>query len=572
MNQFNKIAQQCQELWAGMNSQAKLLSALLFAAILLSAGMLISTQGNTTSGQTYLFDGEKFSDEQLAQMELALSNSNLSDFHRSQGRLQIPSDKKSEYYRAIANANAAPSSLSARLLKELNQSNIFEATKTSEAKQLLLKQQGISEELQRIPYVQQAFVTFDSQRAGLSYTQQKTAQISITPKAGKSLNRQQSQYIIRWVCGAFSGLKPSDVSLLDTSTGQTYSGESDPLALEADRYYQLKRQQEDDLRARAEMLLAEYGNVRLEVNVELDNTSSEETSKLNYDAKPTTVQTNVTRKDTDNQKNTTGGRPGTEPNALANRSASISQTPDQINKSKEQTESTRQVAGNTVAITKKTGWQTKDVAVSVLVPFSYYRRAFQGEWLQLNPGRTASDMPEFDEAALNTVRQKVEQDIKNILSTIVQTSVPGEDKLTKITVAHFVDLPEANTVEEPAFSAQAIAWLQSSWQTLFLGLIAIVAIFSMRSFAKAPVTSSDKAFENGFDIPLDDALDIQLTGLDDEGLEALNKKQTTEDEERVAPRFRVTGPDLKTELTAMVRDNPDAAATLLRNWIGGAQS
>jgi len=34
--------------------------------------------------------------------------------------------------------------------------------------------------------------------------------------------------------------------------------------------------------------------------------------------------------------------------------------------------------------------------------------------------------------------------------------------------------------------------------------------------------------------------------------------------------FRATGPDLKAELQDIVKENPDAAATILRSWIGEA--
>jgi flagellar M-ring protein FliF len=34
--------------------------------------------------------------------------------------------------------------------------------------------------------------------------------------------------------------------------------------------------------------------------------------------------------------------------------------------------------------------------------------------------------------------------------------------------------------------------------------------------------------------------------------------------------FKSSGPDLRTELQEIVKDNPDAAATILRAWIGEA--
>jgi flagellar M-ring protein FliF len=113
----------------------------------------------------------------------------------------------------------------------------------------------------------------------------------------------------------------------------------------------------------------------------------------------------------------------------------------------------------------------------------------------------------------------------------------------------------------------ALNWLAQSWQTLALALIALVAVVSLRGFVASAPSSDDSAFERGFDLPLDDASDIDLNGLtDDEELAAAGEEG---EEGKGTPRFKLSGGELKTDLTSMVRENPDAAATLLRNWIAG---
>ena len=60
------------------------------------------------------------------------------------------------------------------------------------------------------------------------------------------------------------------------------------------------------------------------------------------------------------------------------------------------------------------------------------------------------------------------------------------------------------------------------------------------------------------------------------GLVMLERGAGTAEEEDPEPvrilknRFRSTGPDLKAELHDIVKENPDAAATILRSWIGEA--
>ena len=93
---------------------------------------------------------------------------------------------------------------------------------------------------------------------------------------------------------------------------------------------------------------------------------------------------------------------------------------------------------------------------------------------------------------------------------------------------------------------------------------ATVSLVSLRGFVKTAPKANDAAFESGFDLPLDDASDIDLSSLTDEENEAFD---TQEEPDNSPPRLRTTGGDIKNDLTAMVRENPDAAATMLRNWI-----
>ena len=47
------------------------------------------------------------------------------------------------------------------------------------------------------------------------------------------------------------------------------------------------------------------------------------------------------------------------------------------------------------------------------------------------------------------------------------------------------------------------------------------------------------------------------------------EEETEESTVRLKRRFR-SGPTLKDDLSAMVKEDPDAAATILRNWINSA--
>jgi flagellar M-ring protein FliF len=566
MNQFTQFAQQLQALFKGLTPQARLLSVLLAAAIAISAAVLFNSASAGNGKTTYLFDGQSFNDYEINRFSIAFSNASLRDWERDGDRVKIPANKKEDYYKAISEAKVPPDTMYAAVDEAMKSGNILESTRVTEAKQQHAKLKDISNALRAMAFIEDAFVTHAEDRQGFASRRQKTASIAVRAKGGIPLSREQTLSIMNYVQKSMAGLGASDIALLDLASGQTTLGNDDPLMIEQDRYYQVKKQQELDLKRRAKELLADYGDIRLEVNVELDNTLCEEQSKMNYDPKPTMIQSSTSKKDMDSSKTSAQGRPGADPNAFSNRSASVS-APDQSTKGKESTESVKQVVGSNVTNIKKAGLQTRYVSFSVVVPYSYYKKIHEAEWREQNPTeKDLSKLPAMTGTLLDSLKAKVETQIQKVLTAIIQTATPGEDKFPRVSVSHYMDFPPPE-LPAPSLSTMALNWLAQSWQTLALALIALVAVVSLRGFVASAPSSDDSAFERGFDLPLDDASDIDLNGLtDDEELAAAGEEG---EEGKGTPRFKLSGGELKTDLTSMVRENPDAAATLLRNWIAG---
>jgi len=181
-------------------------------------------------------------------------------------------------------------------------------------------------------------------------------------------------------------------------------------------------------------------------------------------------------------------------------------------------------------------------------------------------GKKESVIPELTVADLETLKKETIRSIQTVINGMLPTVEPGEDKFPRVQVDSYFDM----TVPEPpgvSLTETVLAWLSQSWQTIGLMGLVFAALISLRSFAKSTPSSNDKDFERGFDLPLDDAADIDLSSLSNEE----NDTIADENSDEVAggpPRLRTTGGDIKNDLTLLVRENPDAAATLLRNWIG----
>ena len=308
--------------------------------------------------------------------------------------------------------------------------------------------------------------------------------------------------------------------------------------------------------------MAVYGNVLVEFNVELDPIAGETTESLTFDAKPTKIQTETSKKDAKSQRAGPAGRPGTEPNATSNTGQKLSVSPEQNTESKEQTESEKSVAGNTLMKKETVGHLPTRVSVSISIPDSYYRKYDMYRWQETKPGPTEK-YKELEPTTLATLKSETERSIQGKINAILPKVPAGEDKFPRVFVDSYPDMPLADPPPE-SLAVTATAWLSQSWQTLALMGLVGAALISLRSFAKTVPASNDRDFERGFDLPLDDASDIDLSSLTEEE----NEEIAPQAEGETAPlRLRTTGGDIKNDLTALVRDNPDAAATMLRNWI-----
>ncbi len=561
MNQFNQVVRQIQALIAGMNSQSRLLAVLMLGSILVGCGFLAQGYSNGAAEMEYLFDGQDFSPEELRQMEIAMSIAGLRNYDRVGVRIRVPKATRDSYLKAIADGKAFPARLGSEMDMALNGGNMLESLSVTQMRHRNAKIKDLQAALCRFPFVKEALITYDEKSEGFSSNRKKSASVAIMPSGNAELSNSQKRSIITYIQKSFPGLLSSDIALFDIRTGESEVGNDDPESIAHDQYLKTKAFHEQQLKRKAIELLSAYGDVQIAVNVEVDSTLAEQTEELKYNEKPTTVQSTTTKKELESQRGNSGGRPGTEPNALANRGATLPAT-DQSSKTKEQSETERRITGNTLVSSKKVGLKVNNTMISVSIPYSYYQKAYLHGWQIRNPDQKPSDAPPPKESDISQIKLDTVSSVKMKLDGILDKVAAGEDARPRVTVTEHLDIAES-VPDASSIWTNALEWSAESWQTLALLGLAGAALVSLRSFGKSTSTDADAPFERGFDISLDDANDLDLTGLvEDE--QDVNDIGSADDK---TLQFRTTGSELKQDLTELVRANPDAAATLLRNWI-----
>ena len=121
----------------------------------------------------------------------------------------------------------------------------------------------------------------------------------------------------------------------------------------------------------------------------------------------------------------------------------------------------------------------------------------------------------------------------------------------------FQQLP-GPVIEQPTTADKAVAWFSQYWSTLGTIGLGMVSLLMLRSMVRVvPAAEAPRA----------EAAQIAAAPIgDDEETAAVEQQEAAA---RLKRRAK-SGPSLRDELVEIVREDPDAAANILRNWIGSA--
>jgi flagellar M-ring protein FliF len=249
------------------------------------------------------------------------------------------------------------------------------------------------------------------------------------------------------------------------------------------------------------------------------------------------------------------GRPGTVPNGVGNTQAAIGTESGAKSETSENLTENQLVVTHGTMSSKQAPLTPKKVKVSIGVPSSYYDKV----WREQNPPADGAEQGAPDPAEIARIEQEVKKEIEEAVVNLVPAPAPGVDAYTPVRVTSFTDIPLA-AEPEPDMVDEATSWLAANWPTLgmsFLGLVSLLMLRSMlRSGAAAPTPTPDASAARAATRPEEE----------EQPGETVEQAQ----QRKLRARRAAGGPSLRDELVEMVKEDPDAAANILRSWIGDA--
>ena len=561
MDFLNKAFSQISDLFKSMTPGARVTAGLLLGLIVVSLGYLVNYR--VAGPDAFLFGGQSFDPSYIPAMEAAFAKANLGGYELEGTRFRIPRGQQELYVAALADGNALPPNIHTIFEEANNKSNIFESREQREKREIAAKEKKLSLIIRSMRGIQDAAVTYDrTEKANLRGDKLLTASVAIWSQGAQPLDAQLVPGVRNLVAASIAGLTPDKVTVLDQNTGRSFMGgnstDSPGASGLGDNYSERKREYELNYQQKFETALAYIPGVIVTTNVELDPQTYHQEKTVNLDPKAAVpVDSEKTTTTNSTQSAAPAGRPGLPAQGGVNAPGAIGSTAGQTNRNEEESDHSHEkfAVGKTETETHKSGLIPQRVTASIAVPTSWYEKI----WHEKNPAAAGEQPKKPDPKELDTIAQDENQRIRDSLLTVIPMQagvVPDQTPLIKVVA--YQHIPPA-AIAGPSVAENTLAWLGNSWSTLGMILLGLFGLVMLRSMVRSAQQS--QAIAPPATLPF----------IADETRGEKRDKDDQSPEGGSSPRKRRSGePTKKDELVDMVREDPDAAANILRNWISNA--
>ncbi|HEY2827247.1 MAG TPA: hypothetical protein VGJ04_06570 [Pirellulales bacterium] len=548
MDFLNKSLTQLTDLFRSMSPAGRMVVALLLLVAVISGAYLFNHGLPGSDG--YLFGGESVAASQLPAIEAAFGKKNLTDYELQGNRIRVPQGKQSLYMAALADSGALPHNFLDSLKASLESGGPFVDRKKRDDLFKVALQDELSKIVGQMNGIERANVLYNIETPqGFNAKKLVTVSVTVKPAGNQTLNAEQVQ-MIRQAVGPAIGAAPQSIAVIDINCraypGGEMSGSSD---VSQDRYMNTKHQYEREFADSIRQALVSFvqGAV-VTVNVELHPELEESETTDKVDPKP------VNSGSPETSRTTIAAIPSLPsgllimppPAGVPNSPLTVAPMGTGLrSESEPPVRHEQDVISRQSRQVRKAGLTPKRVSVSVGVPSSYYEEV----WRQRNPAPAASKPGPLE---LGQIEMDVNANIKKCVMGIVP--MPDNSTADPVTVTSFTSMPVPQ-IEIPTPTDRALVFVNEHSSALVTGVLVLIGLLVVRSIVRSISSATSREMH-------EPAVETMLA--DEIAEQPFSPRGTP----RTHRRHNKVGPSLRDELVEIVRDDPDAAANVLRNWIG----
>lgn len=554
MEFLRKYLTQIKAQLTGLTLSQRLLIGLL---VLLMIGTVFFAVTFSAKPEMVVLIPQPMSSEEINRAEMALKSKYS---YVVQGdRIMVPADKAYQIRGELFAAQALPKDTTQAFARLMEDSDYLRPEASNQRRWDYARQETLAKILRNFPYIEDANVIISKgDRAGLGRDAvPSSATVTIKVRGGEPLSGAQVVAIVDMVRGAVAGMKREDVHVTDGM--RPYHAPSSDTPMPTD-ILAWKKTIEEDLAKKLYVVLSTYGDVKIAVNV-MPDMAVKTIRETKYDPKVVKATVRETSHEEKSEDATVGGQPG----VLSNTSVVTTSTGRGSSTSNNQStvENLVKVSQTDTVQTSQPGTEFKRMTASISLPRSYFVSIFR---------RAAKDQKADPEDTDPKLRDIIENVVKRVQASAEKAIGADADN---VRVDWFDDTIIARG-HEPGEVAKAsalggtIASLVPHTKTIFLASIALLGLWMMVMMVRRAVpagaggeTDPSVFFgggtgrKKGEPSQLDAGEDVY--GEAGEGEAVLTGIEL--DDETLQSRKIVD------EVSAMIKENPENAAALVKKWI-----
>jgi flagellar M-ring protein FliF len=557
MDFVNKSYNQLGDLFRSLTPGARIIAGLLLAVIVTS--LLFLFRYRTDHADEYLFGGEPVTQGELVAIEAAFGKAKLNSYEIVGNRVRVPKLQRHTYLAALADGSALPQNFGGPTRNMFESDSPFDTRDIRERKARFAKESELSKIILEMAEIQEATVKIEDMPATtFGAARERRALAAVRALGTQTLDTHRIRNI-RQTVAAGAGVKPEFVTVTDLN-GQVSPGlGGEHGANEFDNLYAANQQMfiEKYTKLIAQRLSA-YPGIQIAVHVELDKDMHNQTSSFKYDDKPTTIASQNVTRESSTKSAEPSGRPGAVPNgAISNASAQVVASAGNETTENETREDLQSAVGGQQTTTQKVPLSPTFVTASIGVPTSYFSKI----WHLRNPTAAGEDPKVPPPDQLKQIETEKLREIEEAVVLLLPRVPKGDDQYKPVKVVTYDETPFASP-EPPTMAETSTAWFAENWSTVGMFLLAIGGIVFLRSMVQSAQSNAVKSAEAAREAAMEALAKEQeraTAAVAEDAVNALKRK-----------RFQGSGRGLREELTELVREDPDAAANVLRLWISEA--
>ncbi len=570
MDYLKQLYGQVRDLFLSMTPGNRIIASLLVAVLVVSLGYLfvgsIRSEGSASSKYTYLYNGLEFTQNEQSAAENAFGRESLSAHEWIGHRLRVPTKSVAKYTQVLGSASV----MTQRGMAGKQTAENFgpwESGKMMDEKMVQATALDAANAIMMLPEITSAQVIPNRRkeldRKTIQYKTIPSVSVTVKSRVNKPLSSATIGSIANIVSAAFAITDMKEIKITDAENAKAYNGLGQDTSGGQASYMRAQKEYQDLWNETIYDLLPTIRGLQVRTSIVLSQRINERVFGVQH-GKPTVIHDHIRGTDYLRQEADRGGRPGhiaqmnrplIDPqNFEANMAKTTERTHEEEKSNALQGE---ELNYEMIPLVPQKIW------ASLQVPRSYVKKIWAEKHVKKGE-KTEDPTDEQLDAESLLIRSDIKRQVENLLNPYRDPKHPDV-----VDVTEYRDREEEEHVA--TWQEKVLAWLGEYWQTL--GLMGLVLCgLGVLWMITRPAKPEPIVIYESPEIPME-VIEARAKIAAEAAAKAQQEAEDGEDgfnddgSPRTLESFKSVR-SLQEEIAELVEENPDAAAAVLRQWIG----